>query len=96
VLAGILGLAGASGDVQRGIVLLSLYSLGLAVPFLVAALAVDRFREWFTRFRRWMPWVQRISGAILILVGLLLATGEFTRLAAWLSSLTPEWLLRRV
>jgi cytochrome c-type biogenesis protein len=43
-----------------------------------------------------MPWVQRISGAILILVGLLLVSGEFTRLAAWLNSLTPDWLLQRV
>lgn len=96
VLAGILGLAGATGDMQRGILLLSFYSVGLAVPFLAAALAVDRFRGWFSSVRRWMPWVQRISGGILILVGLLLATGEFTRIAAWLNSMTPEWLLRRV
>ena len=96
VLAGILGLAGASGDMQRGILLLSVYSIGLAVPFLLAALAVDRFRGWFSTFRRWMPWVQRISGGILVVVGLLLATGEFTRIAAWLNSMTPDWLLERV
>jgi cytochrome c-type biogenesis protein len=62
----------------------------------VAALAVDKFRGWFGRFRQWMPWIQRISGAVLILVGLLLVSGEFTRLAGWLSSLTPDWLFRRL
>lgn len=96
ILGGILGLAGASGDMQRGLLLLSAYSAGLAVPFLAAALAVDRFRDWFTRFRPWMPWVQRISGLLLVAVGLLLVSGEFTRLAAWLQGLTPEWLRSRV
>ncbi len=96
ILGGILSLAGVSGDVGRGVTLLSFYSLGLAVPFLVAALAVDRFRGWFTSFRRWLPWVQRVSGVLLILVGILLVSGEFTRLAGWLQSLTPAWILERV
>lgn len=96
ILGTILGIAGVGGDVSRGVLLLAAYSAGLAVPFLVAALAVDQFREWFTRFRRWIPWVQRISGVVLILVGLLLVSGEFTRLSGWLQSLTPEWILRRV
>jgi cytochrome c-type biogenesis protein len=96
VLSAILGMAGATGDMQRGMLLLSMYSLGLAIPFLAAALAVDKFRGWFSSFRKWMPWVQRISGAVLIIVGLLLVSGEFTRLAGWLNSLTPEWLLRRL
>jgi cytochrome c-type biogenesis protein len=62
------------------------------VPFLIAAVAVDSFLEWFQRFRRFLPWVMRISGAMLILVGVLLVTGEFTRLAGWLQSLTPDFL----
>jgi cytochrome c-type biogenesis protein len=96
ILAAILGLAGSTGDLDRGLLLLSAYSVGLAVPFLLAALAVDRFRDWFTRFRPWMIWVQRLSGLVLILVGALLVTGEFSRLAAWLQSFTPEWILERV
>jgi cytochrome c-type biogenesis protein len=96
ILAAILGLAGSTGDLNRGLLLLSAYSVGLAVPFLLAALAVDRFRDWFTRFRPWMIWVQRLSGLVLILVGVLLVTGEFSRLAAWLQSFTPEWILERV
>jgi cytochrome c-type biogenesis protein len=96
VLGGILGLAGTTGELGRGMALLAAYSLGLAVPFLIAAVAVDRFRTWFVKFRRWLPWVQRASGILLILVGLLLVTGAFTRLAALLQGLTPDWLLRRV
>lgn len=92
VLGAILGLAATEADLQRGMVLLGAYSLGLALPFLAAAWAVDSFFGWFQRFRRYMPWVQRISGGILVLVGVLLATGQFTRLAAWLQGLTPEWL----
>jgi len=96
ILGTILGLAGTSGDVTQGVALLLAYSAGLAVPFLAAAFAVDKFRVWFTRFRRWMPWLQRASGLLLVIVGLLLVTGEFTRLAAMLSAMTPEWLSERL
>ncbi len=96
ILAGILALAGVGGDLSRGMLLLAAYSAGLAVPFLIAAVAVDKFRDWFQRFRRWLPWVQRASGILLILVGLLLVTGEFTRLAQLLNGVTPEWLRSRL
>ncbi|MCL4864909.1 MAG: cytochrome c biogenesis protein CcdA [Gemmatimonadales bacterium] len=92
VLGAILGLAATEADFQRGMILLGAYSAGLAIPFLLAAWMVESFFEWFTRFRRYLPWVQRISGVLLILVGILLVTGEFTRLAGWLQGLTPEWL----
>jgi cytochrome c-type biogenesis protein len=92
VLGGILGLAATSADVSRGMLLLAVYSAGLALPFLVAAVAVDSFLDWFQRFRRFLPWVMRISGVILIFVGILLITGEFTRLAGWLQGLTPDFL----
>ena len=96
VLGGILTLAGNSGQVSRGVLLLAAYSAGLAVPFLVAAVALDAFRNWFARFRGWMPWVQRASGVLLIAVGVLLLTGEFTRLAGWLQGLTPAFLRDRL
>jgi cytochrome c-type biogenesis protein len=92
VLGGILGLAATSSDVSRGMLLLAAYSVGLALPFLLAAVALDSFLEWFQRFRRFLPWVMRISGVMLVLVGVLLVTGEFTRLAGWLQGLTPEFL----
>lgn len=92
ILGGILGLAATEASLPRGMLLLGAYSLGLAVPFLLAAFAVESFLDWFQRFRRYMRWVQRASGVLLIAVGLLLATGHFTRLAAWLQGLTPEFL----
>ena len=92
VLGGILGLAATSVHVERGMLLLAVYSAGLAVPFLLAAIAVERFLRWFQRFRPLLPWVMRISGAMLVLVGLLLMTGEFTRLAGWLQGMTPDFL----
>lgn len=92
VLGGILGLAATSGDVSRGVLLLTAYSAGLALPFLLAAVAVESFLDWFQRFRRYLPWVMRLSGGLLVFVGLLLVTGEFTRLAGWLQGLTPEFL----
>lgn len=92
VLGGILGLAATSSDVSRGMLLLGVYSAGLAVPFLIAAVALESFLDWFQRFRRFLPWVMRISGLLLIVVGLLLVTGEFTRLASWLQGLTPDFL----
>jgi cytochrome c-type biogenesis protein len=76
--------------------LLGVYSAGLAVPFLIAAVAVESFLDWFQRFRRFLPWVMRVSGALLILVGLLMATGQFTRLAGWLQGLTPAFIRSQI
>ena len=96
VLGAILGLAATSADVSRGMLLLGVYSAGLALPFLIAAVAVDSFLDWFQRFRRFLPWVMRISGILLVFVGLLLLTGEFTRLAGWLQGLTPDFLREKL
>lgn len=96
VLGAILGLAATSRDLGRGMLLLGSYSAGLAVPFLLAAAALEAFLEWFQRFRRYLPWVMRVSGALLIFVGVLMATGEFTRLAGWLQQFTPEVLREQI
>ena len=91
VLGAILGLAATSRRSLAGACCCSpSYSAGLAVPFLIAAVALDAFLDWFQRFRRYLPWVMRVSGALLVFVGVLLVTGEFTRLAGWLQTLTPE------
>lgn len=94
MLGAILGLAASQADVQRGILLLAFYSAGLAVPFLITAWAVESFLDWFKGFRRHLALVQKVSGALLLLVGILLVSGQFTRMAGWLQGLTPEALRR--
>jgi cytochrome c-type biogenesis protein len=79
-----------------GVGLLSVYSLGLAVPFLLASLALDWFLQVFKRFRRWMPVVEKASGVLLIVLGLLLLTGRFTVLSGYLTRFTPNWILERI
>lgn len=96
ILGGILTLAATQDDMGRGMVLLASYSLGLAVPFLAAAFAVETFLDWFQRFRKHLRWIQRVSGVLLVFVGILLMTGQFTRMAAWLSGLTPAFLKNRL
>lgn len=92
VLAGVLALAATSDGTEEGIALLAAYSAGLAIPFLGAALAVDRFISASGRIRRWMPWVNRLSGVLLIALGILLVTGAMTRLSGWFAQFTPTWL----
>jgi cytochrome c-type biogenesis protein len=95
-LGAILMLAATESELSKGIVMLSAYSLGLAVPFLLAALGVERFLEFFKRFRSKLGHVNRIAGALLIVVGLLMFTGWFQRLAVMLQPLTPEFLVERL
>ncbi len=96
ILGAILTLAAAQASVGHGAALLTAYSAGLALPFVVTALALDRFLAWFQRFRPYLVWVERIAGILLILLGLLLVTDRFTLLAGWLQGLTPEFLKSRL
>ena len=96
ILGGILTYTMSSADLGRGMQLLGAYSLGLAVPFVLAAALVDRFLAVSARLRRHMAWVSRVSGALLIVVGLLMVTNYFTILASYLQALTPEFLRSRI
>lgn len=96
ILGGVLTLAATRQTMGDGLLLLGFYSLGLAVPFLVSTLALSWFFSAFGRFRRYLPWVERVAGAMLVLVGILLITGRFTALAAWATQFTPEWVLERI
>ncbi|HLS47415.1 MAG TPA: cytochrome c biogenesis CcdA family protein [Gemmatimonadales bacterium] len=96
ILGAILGLAATEADFSRGMALLGAYSAGLALPFLLAAFALDRFLEWFTGFRRHLGTVKVVSGVLLLAVGLLMVTGQFTQLAGWLSNLTPDFIRERI
>ena len=96
ILGSILTYAASSADMSRGLWLLFFYSLGLGVPFLVSAVAVERFLDFFGRMKRQMNWITRASGVLMIAVGLLLVTNYFTVLAAFLNQYTPEWMLERL
>lgn len=96
VLGGILSLASATASVGRGVGLLLAYSAGLAIPFILASLAIERFLALFLRMRSSLAWVSRISGVLLIAVGALLVSGWFTMLASWLQRLTPDVLQGRL
>ncbi len=96
VLGAILTLAGTQDTVWAGVGLLSVYSLGLAIPFLLSALALDAFLKGFSRFRTLLPIVEKVSGVMLIVLGLLLVTGSFTILSAYLVRFTPEWIQSRI
>lgn len=96
VLGGILTLAATTGSVGEGIGLLAGYAAGLAVPFLLATLLLERFLSSVSHFRRWLPWVSRASGILLVGVGFLLLTGSFTTLSGVLARYTPEFLLDRL
>jgi len=96
ILGAILTLAAAQASLAHGSALLAVYSLGLAIPFVATALLLDRFLVWFQRFRPYLAWVERITGILLILLGVLLLTDRFTLIAGWLQGLTPEFLKRRL
>ena len=96
ILGGILTLAATQGGQGRGMALLAVYALGLALPFLLTALALDRFLVWFQRFRPYIVWVDRIAGGMLIVLGILLVTDSFTLLAGYLQGLTPDFLRERL
>ena len=96
ILGGILTLAATRASIAQGTALLGVYALGLAVPFLITAFALDRFLVWFQRFRPYIRWVELVAGILLIILGLLLITDRFTLLATWLQGLTPEFLRSRL
>jgi len=96
ILGSILTLASSSADLQRGLLLLLAYSVGLALPFLAAAVALQHFLAFFSRIRRQMAWITRAAGALLIVVGVMMITDYFTVLASYLQGFTPEALRSRI
>ncbi|MFN7223971.1 MAG: cytochrome c biogenesis CcdA family protein [Paracoccaceae bacterium] len=83
-LGAILSLAAQEGSVQRGTLLLGIYALGLGLPFLLAALFVERSLGLMQRLKPYMKTIERVMGVLLIVVGLALLTGAFTNFSWWL------------
>lgn len=96
ILGGIIGLAATSGGWRSGLLLSAFYSAGLSIPFLLTGLGINQFLGFYGKFRRHLHKVEVVSGVILIVVGLLVATGFSTLLASsTLASILPNaesWL----
>jgi cytochrome c-type biogenesis protein len=84
-LAGLLGLASQQETVGAGVLLLLVYALGLGVPFLLAGLAVDRSLSVMRNIRPHMLTIERVSGVLLIGMGILLFTEQLTRITSLLT-----------
>jgi cytochrome c-type biogenesis protein len=89
ILAAILAVAASKATVATGAGLLAVYSLGLGVPFIVAALAVEPFAAFLARFRAHLAHVERVMGGLLVLTGIGFLAGFFTQLNSWLIEAFP-------
>jgi cytochrome c-type biogenesis protein len=87
ILSLILGFASQEDTLIKGVLLLAVYSLGLAVPFLLTSLLMERFLKFYSRFRSYMHALEVFSGGIMIALGVLLVIGRFTLISSWLSFL---------
>jgi cytochrome c-type biogenesis protein len=91
ILAAILAVAAAQDTVTQGVRLLAVYSLGLGLPFLATALAIDRFFAAFARIRRHYHAIEVGSGVLLVAIGVLILTNRFTVIAQYLSPYLPTF-----
>lgn len=92
VLATILTLAASEQDVVKGATLLSVYSLGLGIPFLLAAAGIGTFLGFLGKFRRHLGTVERVMGVLLVLTGIMFLTGFMQTMSYWMLEQFP-WLL---
>src|SRR5579863_1150937 len=89
ILAAILAVAASEETVGRGAGLLAVYSLGLGIPFLLAALAIEPFIGFLKKFRAHFALVERIVGVLLIATGIAFLTGTMQNLSYWLLQTFP-------
>jgi cytochrome c-type biogenesis protein len=89
ILAAVLALAAAEATVLRGVGLLAIYSLGLGIPFVVAAMAAEPFAAFLARFRAHLGLVEKAMGALLVLTGIAFLTGAISSVSYWLLDTFP-------
>lgn len=91
VLAAILFIAGSEGTALRGAALLGAYSLGIGIPFLLAAIFASRFLGWAARFKKHMRKVEMAMGGLLVITGILFITGQMSAISYWLLETFPAF-----
>ncbi|MFN3743490.1 MAG: cytochrome c biogenesis CcdA family protein [Hyphomicrobiaceae bacterium] len=89
ILAAVLTLAASEGSLGTGVRMLAVYSLGLGVPFVLAAVAIRPFLGFMQRFRRHLGKVEKIMGVLLILTGIAFLTGSVAWIGQWLIDNVP-------
>ena len=89
VLGAILAVAAGEDSVRQGVSLLFVYSLGLGIPFIIAAIAIRPFLNTMQRFRRHLATVEKVLGGFLVLTGILFLTDAMTLISSWMLELFP-------
>jgi cytochrome c-type biogenesis protein len=89
ILAAILAVAASEATVVKGAGMLAVYSLGLGVPFIIAALAVEPFAAFLARFRAQLGLVEKAMGGLLVLTGIAFLTGTVSQASFWLLDTFP-------
>lgn len=89
ILGAIMAVASSRESVGEGAFLLAIYSAGLGIPFMLAALFVNPFMSFLTRFRRHLGIVEKVMGVLLILTGILFLTGDMQSMSYWLVERIP-------
>jgi cytochrome c-type biogenesis protein len=89
ILAAILAVAASEQTVTKGASLLAVYSLGLGIPFVIAAFAIEPFAAFLSRFRNYLHRVEQVMGAFLVLTGIAFLTGSINQVSVWLLETFP-------
>jgi cytochrome c-type biogenesis protein len=91
ILAGILTVAGNQASIWSGFLLLIVYSLGLAVPFLLLALGFEKVSRSLNRVKPYLRYLQWMAGGLLIIMGILLFTNNLALISSWVARITGGW-----
>jgi len=81
--------AAAEQTVSKGASLLAVYSLGLGIPFIIAAFAIEPFAAFLAHFRKYLRRVEQAMGALLVLTGIAFLTGSINQMSIWILELFP-------
>jgi cytochrome c-type biogenesis protein len=89
VLAAILFTAAGADSAVRGASLLFVYGAGMTIPFVLAAAFIGPFMRWMAKFRKYLPTVEKIMGALLLVFAALIATDSMNIIAEWMLNYVP-------
>jgi cytochrome c-type biogenesis protein len=89
ILAAILAVAASEQTATKGASLLAVYSLGLGIPFIVAAFAIEPFAAFLSRFKKHLHRVEQVMGGLLVLTGIAFLTGSINQMSVWLLEAFP-------